>query len=383
MLEKTRYTVHAAAVALILAGVALVIPFAASAGEVASGVDLKFWGRAIFNMHYDTAIQYVDFMSYLTDDQTESLNFNPRDTRLGFRASQKSGDWTYSSVFEIDFYGDNAGNSLLPRLRLGYAEAKRDCGLSIRGGQDWVPVAQQNPGTIDFGVQSWSGNLWWRVPQLTARHRSGQREVLIGAMKHRISGDQERQEKMPWLMGRVGLFDLVGEGSLLALGGAWRSVTVDEQDYAPYLGAFEVVLPFGDSGVVLNGEAYYGAGVGREFVHYGFDYNPGHPDGATEIKSLGGFASLKVPASQRIDLNVGFGLDDPDDDDLVVPVVEDDDSGYLDTAPYLKNTSIFGNFKYKVTSNFGWGLEVAHFITDTPGGELTGQRFTGSWWFVF
>lgn len=358
---------------LALAGVTLATPVVAAAGEVTSNVDLKFWGRAIFNMHYDTAIHFVDFMSYLTDDETESLNFNPRDTRLGFAATQKNGDWTYNGVFEIDFYGSNAGNNLLPRLRLGYAEAKRSCGLSIRGGQDWVPVAQQNPGTIDFGVQSWSGNLWWRVPQLTVRHRSDKIEYLIGVMKHRISDTQERQEKMPWFMGRVGLFDLLGEGSLLALGGAVRSVTVGDEDYSPYLGAVEFVVPFGDSGVVLNGEAYYGAGVGREFVHYGFDYNPGHPDGALAIKSLGGFASLKIPASSKIDVNLGFGMDDPDDDDLVSV-----------SAPYLKNTSLFANMKYNVTKQFGWGLEVCHFITDTGlADELTGQRFTSSWWFVF
>ena len=103
---------------LVLAGIAALTPVPATAGEVSSGVDLRFWGRAIFNMHYDTAQQNVDFMSYLTED-VESLNFNPRDTRLGFSATQKSGDWTYGSVFEIDFYGSNAGNNLLPRLRLG------------------------------------------------------------------------------------------------------------------------------------------------------------------------------------------------------------------------------------------------------------------------
>jgi len=386
---------------LLLFGMAALPTATCSAADVTSSVDLKFWGRAIFNMHYDTATQYVDFMSYTTenkDNTTESFNFNPRDTRLGFAASQKSGDWTYSGVFEMDFYGSNASNNLLPRLRLGFAEAKNGRGLSVRGGQDWVPVAQQNPGTIDFGVQSWSGNLWWRVPQLTMRYRSNQIEYLVGAMKHRISGTQELQEKMPWLMGRIGLYDLMGKGSLLALGGAWRSVTVDYQykqyaippgeeghdpddytmavdhnDYTPYLAALEFVVPFGDSGIVLNGEAYYGAGVGREFVHYGFDYNPAHPDGATEIKSQGGFASLKIPASPKIDLNFGFGMDDPDDDDMVAASV-----------PYLKNTSFFGNLKYKVTKQFGWGLEICHFITDKgPENEVTYQRFTGSWWFVF
>jgi hypothetical protein len=394
---------------LVIMGIALWMPAVSAAGDVSSSVDLKFWGRAIFNMHYDTAQQYLDFMSYLTED-VESFNFNPRDTRLGFSASHRNGDWTYGSVFEIDFYGSNSGNNLLPRLRLGYVEAKNSEGLSIRAGQDWIPVAQQNPGTLDFGIQSWSGNLWWRVPQLTARYRNDKVEYLLGVMKHRVSNEQERQEMMPWIMGRIGLVDLMGSGSLLAIGGAWRSVTVDynyrlydlppgsywhdpneyssfqdSNEYSPYLGALEFVMPFGDSGVVLNGEAYYGAGFSREFIHYGFDYNPLHPDGALAIKSLGGFASLKVPVSPRVDVNVGFGMDQPDEDDLVVAEQSSAFEGATYNPPYVKNTSFFGNMKYKVTKNFGWGLEAAHFITDQGGddGELTGQRFTASWWFIF
>ncbi|HPD72629.1 MAG TPA: hypothetical protein PLL30_12705 [Candidatus Krumholzibacteria bacterium] len=370
----------------VLALTVIAMAGAGEAAEISSGTDLKFWGRAVFNVHYDTAIQAQDFMSYLTDDQTEELNFNPRDTRFGFAATQTEGDWTYGATLEIDFYGDNASNNLLPRLRLGYAEAKNAKGLTIRGGQDWIPVAQQNPGTIDFGIQSWSGDLWWRVPQFTVRYQSGDAEYLVSAMKHRISTDQEMQETMPWLLGRIGLCDAIGEGSLIAIGGGVRSANevvfsriVEEEtqistaDYSSYLAALELKVPFGETGVVLTGEAYIGTGIGREFVHYGFDYNPWHPDGAKEIESKGGFLSLMIPASPRIEINAGYGLDDPTDEDL---------AGIA--APYLENSSIFGNLKYKVTKNFGWGVEVMHLITDTGGAdELAGQRFTGSWWYVF
>lgn len=357
-----------------VAGVGLVLlAFAATAmaGEVTSGVDTKIWGRAVFNLHYDTAIQAQDFMSYLTDDQTEEFNFNPRDTRFGFAAGSSQGDWTFKSVFEIDFYGDNAGNNLLPRLRLGYAEAANGKGLSIRGGQDWVPVAQQNPGALDFGIQSWSGNLWWRVPQVTVRYKPQQTELLFSAMKHRISTDQEMQEKMPWLLGRVAFSDVLGAGSLVAIGGGFRSVEVGAVDYSPYLAALELKLPLGK--VTLTGEAYVGQGVGREFVHYGFDYGPDHPDGAREIGSQGGFLSLAYAATPKIELNTGYGLDDPSDEDLTGS-----------TPPYLKNSSFFANLKYKVTAQFGWGLEVIHLVTGVGAADdLNGQRFTGSWWYAF
>ncbi len=89
---------------------------------------------------------------------------------------------------------------------------------------------------------------------------------------------------------------------------------------------------------------------------------------------MGGFVSLKAPVSDKVTLNFGVGLDDPDDDDLNAQAV----------IRYLKNMAIFGNMKYAVTKNFGWGLEVTHYQTDTGApAELKGQRFTGSWWYTF
>lgn len=316
--------------------VLLVFAAAATAGEVASAVDTKIWGRAVFNAHDDTAIQARDFMSYLTDDPTEEVNFTPRDTRFGF------------------------------------AEAANGRGLSIRGGQDWVPVAQQNPWALDFGIQSWSGNLWWRVPQVTVRCKPQKTEFPFSAMKHRISNDQEMQEKMPWLLGSVASSDVLGAGSLVVFGGGFRSAEVDSVDYAAYLAALELKLPLGNK-VTLTGEDYLGEGVGREFVHYGFDCNPDHPDGAREIRSQCGFLSLMYAAPPKIELSAGYGLDDPRDEDLA-------DSA----APYLKNSSFIANLKYKVTPQFGRGLEVIHLVTAVGAADdLSGQRFTGSWWYIF
>jgi len=386
----------------IIIGIALFLPLlgltsaAFADGTItAGGVNLKIWGKAKLDMQYDTGQQAVDFMSYLKDDDTESFTFNPRDTRFGFKASSTEGRWTYSGVFEIDFYGTNAGNSLIPRMRLGYAEAKKDNGLSFRGGQDWIPVAQQNPGTLDFGVQSWSGNLWWRVPQFTVRYKPKNVELLASVMKHRVSTAQEQMETMPWFLARIGFSDLMGKGSLLAIGGGVRSASdvtlptagggTDTSDYNSSLVAFELKVPMGEK-FVLVGEAYTGKGIGREYVHYGFDYNPSHMDGGEAVQSQGGFVNLKFAASPKVTLNGGFGLDDPKDEDMyyeydVVGPPAATVTGY--SGPYLKNQSIYVNMKYAVTKNFGWGLEYIDFKTTMAMDDLTGQRYTGSWWYSF
>ncbi len=98
--------------------VLLVLGCAAAVATAGDGPSFDVYGRSSFLIHYDTSLLKADFSSYVTDDGEDELNLNPRDTRLGVRAHSTDGDWTFGSAFEIDFYGDNAGNNLIPRLRL-------------------------------------------------------------------------------------------------------------------------------------------------------------------------------------------------------------------------------------------------------------------------
>lgn len=358
----------------------------AGAGDVLSKVDLSLSGRAKFDVHYDTADLRgnTDFATYIAtdpDDYDGEMNFNPRDTRFRFDAKVVDGEMTCGAVMELDFYGDNAGNNLLPRLRLGYAFMQQGA-FSLRAGQDWIPIAQQNPATNDFGILSWAGNLWWRVPQVTARYKiDGGVELLGSVMKHRVLTPADTEELLPWLIGRIAYGGFLDGKGLLAVGAGFRSVEVDSIDYAPFLVALEFVLPFTEQ-VTLKGEVYKGAGIGEEFVHYGFEYNPVHPDDdvdeGREIATLGGFASLSFKASPKVSLNVGGGMDDPDEDDAEGMAI-----------PYTKNTAIFANMKVMMNKHMGVGFEVMHFMTeqgeDANGDviEWDGQRISASTWFVF
>ncbi len=364
---------------------------AASAGDVTSKVDVDVWGRAKFDFHYDTAqlVSGIDFATYVTSDPEDFdgvLNFNPRDTRFGFKAKFVEGEMTTGAVMELDFYGSNAGNNLIPRMRLGYAFMEQG-GFHLRAGQDWIPIAQQNPGTIDFGILSWGGNLWWRVPQITARYKMESGVELLGSlMKHRVQpGTYDVEEILPWILGRVAYGGFLNGKGMLAVGGGFRSVEVaDSISLSPYLAVVEFNLPFTDQ-VSLNGEVYTGAGFGEEFLHYGFEYNLMHPDDAAdegrEIAAMGGFASLAFKASPKVTINVGAGMDDPDEDDM-----EGMDAS---SVRYTKNTVVFGNLKMQMTKHMGMGVEVMHFMTehgeDAEGETIDydGQRITGSTWFTF
>jgi hypothetical protein len=138
-------------------------------------------------------------------------------------------------------------------------------------------------------------------------------------------------------------------------------------------------LPFG--GIVVNGEAYTGQGIGRSFVHYGLDYNPDHAGGARDIASVGGFVSVKVPVVEKVDVNFGYGVDNPEDEDIVAP---DQGTEGVFTPPYKKNSVLFANAKYRINKRFGTGVELTNYETIAFCGKVfDGQRFTFAWWFVF
>lgn len=337
-------------------------------------VQLKFWGKVAMNVHYDTddIRGTTDFATYITGAGQEELNFNPRDTRVGFSATSHQENWQSGLVAEMDFYGDNAGNNLLPRLRLGYVTLQHKNGISLRLGQDWIPIGQQNPDTLDFGILAWGGNLWWRVPQVTVRGNKGHFQWLGSLMKHRISGSQEAQEDLPWVLGRV---QWSANRNLLAFGVGARDVEVDQVNYSPWMGVLEFKSGMSPS-LSLVGEFWAGAGIGREFIRYGLDYNLVLGE---EIKGRGGFVSLSYIPTGQFRYALGYGQDQPDREDVF-----SSDGVPLAAVPFLKNQVFFANARWNLNQHTGFGVEVMDLDTlQTSGEGIHGQRFTFSGWYTF
>lgn len=362
--------------------------------SVTSNVDVKLWGRVAFVTTYDnfqgiSGIGGADFQNYITREGDEELSFNGRDTRFGFSAtSQVDEEWKGSAVMELDFYGSNSGANLLPRLRLGYAEVSNRSGFSLRCGQDWLPVAVQNPCTIDFGILAWSGNLWNRAPQLTARYRDDEFEFTLGAVHARVAGSQDQQERVPWVVGRVAWSGL-GEGGLLAIGGGVRANTITPttgasigvpHDATNYLLALEAKLPV-TSWLEFTGEAWTGAGIGADFLRGGLDYrSDGEP-----IVGIGGFVNAGLRFDERWSANVGIGIDQPHDRDTPAT------TAFGVAVPYDSNWTLFANVRYQLGKQLGMGVEVMDMHTELANGlqsgddgsRLHGQRVSLGMWFTF
>ncbi|MBL8735273.1 MAG: hypothetical protein JNL12_02480 [Planctomycetes bacterium] len=362
---------------------------APKAPGVQSTVDLKLWGRANFAASYDNfqgqgGIGGPDFINYIASEGNEELNFNARDTRFGFAAANSWNNWVGRAVFEVDFYGDTTSTNIPPRLRLGYVELVHSDGFSLRAGLDWLPIAQLNPATVDFGILAFGGNTFSQVPQITLRKKSGDSEFLLTAIHTRAGTLQDEEERMPWIGARYAWSGFAEKKGLLAIGAAYRagnltnSTGTIRNDVEDYFFALEARMPL-ISGFTVWGEAWTGKGMGREFLRGGLDYNG---DG-NEIHGTGGFLNLEVQLCEQLAVNVGAGVDQPHDDDTTTTTL------YGTAVPFDSNRTMFANLRYKLSKQAGIGIEFVDFETQRvdPVGDdgtvLRGQRYTFGTWFIF
>ncbi len=348
--------------------------------NVWSKYNMMLYGKIKTDFNYDTAQFYAnDYMATVEagdDHKNDSTNFNPRDTRFGFQASHAFGNWVAKGRFEIDLYGDTNGDNLIPRMRLAYTDlSNTSTETSVRVGQDWIPVATLNPNTVDFGILSASGNLWWRIPQITVRQRFGDIELMGSLMKHRRTST-ENEDRMPWMLARVALNGgILGDGNLLAVGGGYRhadyghntSVNTDR-----WLVAGEAKYAIGP--VSMQGELWTGQGLGRNFLRYDLDM----ADDGSPASAYGGWVDLTYRLS-AMSFTAGYGFDNPDNDDIKTF----DYNGANPNRRFTKNEQYYLNSWYTLSKPLKVGIEWIHVETKRHKEINTGNRYTASMMYCF
>ena len=381
------------------------------------GLEWKLYGRVKMDYHYDTARieKYNDFVgavknrysaswngtawniSKVSNYQNDSTNFNPRDTRFGALVFHKRGDWVIKGHTEVDFYGTNAGNNIIPRIRLAYVDIYNSkTRTSLRFGQDWIPVAQLNPSTIEFGILTAAGNLWWRVPQLTIRQKVFNNWEILGSlmMHRRIHTDSE--ERMPWLLARIrykdGILNKVfSKGSMIAIGGGYKHEAVEADEDASFpreyftesdvdrwlvVGEWKLNFELFDQKLQFKGEAWTGRGIDDEFLRYDLGVNAyGEP-----IEAFGMWGNLVWNINPRWTFSIGAGFDDPNDSEILKGQIG---AEALNDRQFTKNTQYFANLWYKLTDHVKIGVETMHIETERDEWVDTANRFTLSAFYNF
>ena len=348
---------------------------------------LHFYGKIKTDLIHDSNDlgndEYILFIPQFSDGESQT-SFTARETRLGFALDDRpTGDWTTRARFESDFYGSaQSGGSGSLRLRLAYVEFQNGP-TAIRIGQDWVPVASLNPSTTNFTIMGYGGNLWGRVPQLTLRHEiSDQLSGSISLFRYRDTDDVENfcdtDLEMPWIAGKLGFSPYTTEKATayIGLSGAWRRGDVNGISVEPKLAAIEWKLPWAPFDFL--GEAYWGEGLGPEFLHKRGAFNTlGHA-----IETRGGFLQLGLQAAERTRFHMGYGFDDPRNGDVLKCGPANPNYPFADNF-YQKNTYLFGNLTQELGNDLSTVFEGSWITTDWSTGKDEGFRFQGSMIYIW
>ncbi len=358
--------------------------------------NMLLYGRVKVDLNYDTREfrKYNDWLGAVGvgDTGNDSTNLNPRDSRIGIKVLSKNEAWTSEARIETDFYGDNNGNSFIPRMRLGYIKlTNHDWNANLLIGQDWIPIARLNPSTIDFGVLAAAGNLWWRVPQVTLRKNIGNIEILGSVMKHRRISTAE-EDRMPWVLGRIAYkSDSLGKGGYVAVGAGYRRESlVDntnglDNDVNRWLAALELKAQAGKFTFAV--EPWIGKGLDKEWLRYDmgintYDETGTYPNRRPDLMGgVGGFASLSYLMNAKQSISLGYGIDNPRNSDmkgLDLTTV----SGTNDRR-FTKNEMFFINSWYSIIDAIKVGCEIMHMDTERFGDSNVGTRYTLSSMYLF
>jgi len=310
-----------------------------------------------------------------------------RQTRLGVTVSGvRAAGADLGADLQLDFFSGfpvTGDDRFFTPPRIRTANVRLDWphfGLLL--GQEAPLVSQQNP--VSFAQIGWpgfwgAGNLWEWIPQARATYEMGT-AVRVGLQAAALDPIQTKDEPFatpigadageksgrPSVEGRVYVDwgddeseSVIGVGvhrGWLATTGAAtltsQAVTAD----------FRIVL-WGT--VALAGEAFSGqalAGLGDG----GIDQNFG-PLGQP-IRTRGGWAQVNVRLVSGWEFGGGYGMDDPDDTDLLQT------GATLPAGARLKNVVFQGHLHWRPGGGLLVGAEVWRFQTTYPQGPISASH---------
>jgi hypothetical protein len=299
---------------------------------------------------------------------------------------------------QVDFSGGFANgpdgvNSGLVRLRI--ATARMDWNnTSIIAGQDNAFISPLSPtsfASLSVPAFGYAGNLWGWIPQVRVEHRfdlsDGQNILLQGGLMDNVTGELpsasvERTAQagessgQPSYAARIAWTRSVF-GMPLTLGAAGyysRQTWIFNNRVDGWAGMTDWSVPLARR-VSLTGEFYrgraiggLGGGVGRSVLFSG-DPNPYAV--LRPVNSVGGWSQVKVRATDKLEFNGAFGVDNPYAADVRgFPL----SPGYFPAA-LLQNRSALLNFIYRPRSDLLFSGEYRHLKTfDIDAGSPTADQ---------
>ena len=228
---------------------------------------------------------------------------------------------------------------------------------------------------------AWAGNLWTWSPQIGATHRFALTDssrieaqaALIDTSDPQLPGStsiaspvtQTERSRWPGTEARIAfLRGENGTGPQIGAGGYFSPHRTGYGDgFDAWAGTVDLRMPlarfFEITANAYRGQALAGLGGGG-YVNY-YYYYEGSNEIVRALDDVGGWAQLKARAGQRLELNAGYGADNPFAKEIDAAMESPDASPYAGLA---RNRSFFSNAIFSPSAYLLFSLEYRRLWTN-------------------
>jgi len=367
---------------LIFAAVlCLLFAFGTAFAQDKPSIKLNWYGYVKLDGSYDQNMtSHGNFAMWVNrptvDESDEQFNMTANQTRFGVKMQGEN----YKNVgvagqIEFDLYAGVTGATVAenkPMLQLRHAYFSVKYGPTmLLAGQTWDLFSPLNPSTLNYAVLWGCGNLGYRRPQIslwqTFNPAGPTTFTMAGGFLRTIGtdltptftlavgetsegADDGTDAGIPSFQGIVDFTHKFSSGSSLRCGvsglyGTLKAETTlgNSEDYESWAVNGHLMLSFA-SGFGIAGEAFRGSNLQS--------YMGGINNNSTinGVRSTGAWASCWAALSPKTKVNIGAGIDDPQNQDF--------------STGRSKNFSYFGNISYAFIPQASVGLELSQWETE-------------------
>jgi hypothetical protein len=356
--------------------------------ETGSKYPLVITGMVLFNGFVNTRQVDVAASPAYATAGSGSTGISVRQTVLGMdlRGPHLFGAQSYADL-RVDFFGSASkstyGTSGLLRLRTAHAGLKWQ-NTEAFFAYDHTILQPNTPTSLVAVAQpelAWAGNLWSWNPQVGVAQRIAITDsthvkfqaAFIDAADPQIPGSASNplslaeRSRWPGTEARVSLLHgAVDSGAEIGVGGYFSPHrTTDQSTFNAWAGTIDARLPFAKY-FELMANAYRGQGLGglggggyNDYI----DSYVGSTPVARALDDVGGWAQLKARATRQVEMNFGYGIDNP----FAHEIYFAENSSYVGLA---RNRVIFGNLIYSPTQYLELSLEYRRLWSNYATGSV-------------
>ncbi|MCU0288535.1 MAG: hypothetical protein MUF15_19345 [Acidobacteria bacterium] len=344
--------------------------------------NVKVYGYLKLDALYETGnSSHGNYIIWAKDPGNSSGLFyvTARETRVGVDVTGFSfGKFKVTGKLEVDFHSAGTEeNKPYNYMRHAFLEISNGS-LTITAGQTWDIISPLVPATLNYSVLWGVGNIGYRRPQLSIRKdiKTGRNVFTIqGGIFRTIASDYDSDgiedgsaAGFPTFQGRIaGKFGLGNAGFLqLGVSGHYGKSEGLINYTSDSLNA-DMLLVLSPKFKIIA-EYFSGKNLG---TYMGGIIQSINATTGQEVKANGFYVNAVVNPSPKLQLSLGYSMDDPEDADLT-------------TGSRSKNTSFFGNFLITLSPSIKVGFEVSDWITDyLSRPQQKTVRFQNSWILYF